>query len=61
MLKDLYLCFVHVPPVNSTYTAKDGDQFENLESEIFSFASLGNITVFSVAILTLEHQSLVTT
>ena len=45
MLKDLYLCFVHVPPVNSTYTAKHGDQLDNLETDITSFAALGNIVL----------------
>ena len=45
MQKDLYLCFVHVAPVNSTYTAKHGDQLDDLESEIISFATLGNIIV----------------
>ena len=45
MQKDLYLCFVYVPPVNSTYIAKHGDQLDDLGSEIISFATLGNIIV----------------
>ena len=33
MQKDLYLCFAHVPPVNSTCIAKHGNQLNDLESE----------------------------
>ena len=36
---------MHVPPVNSTYTAKHRDQFDNLETDITSFAALGNIVL----------------
>ena len=36
---------MHVPPVNSTYTVKHRDQFDNLETDITSFAALGNIVL----------------
>ena len=47
MLQDLFICFMHVLPENSTYTCtvKHGDQFDNLESEIVSFPSKGNIVL----------------
>jgi len=31
LYKDLYICFLHIPPENSTYSIKEGDQFETLK------------------------------
>ena len=39
MTKDLHICFLHIPPENSTYSKKHGDQFENLIKLIISYAN----------------------
>ena len=39
----MYVCFLHIPPENSSYSIKYGDQFELLEQEILKFSNLGNI------------------
>ena len=45
LAKDLYICFLHIPPVNSTYSRKHGDQFEHLSESIVSFANKGSIMI----------------
>ena len=37
MPKDIYVCFLHIPPENLSYSIKNGDQFDFLEQEILKF------------------------
>ena len=43
MFEDLYICFLHIPPENSTYSEKQGDQFENFTINFMKFANKGNV------------------
>ena len=43
---DIYICFIYIPPANSTYTLRTGidkDIFENLEKNISYFGNKGEI------------------
>ena len=37
------LCFLHIPPENSTYSMKHGDQFETLSESVPEFSNKGSI------------------
>lgn len=44
--RDLYICFLHIPPENSTYSINEGDQFDNLVADIQNFHEIGDVTLF---------------
>lgn len=44
--RDLYICFLHIPPENSTYSIKEGDQFECLINDITNMYDKGDIALF---------------
>ena len=44
--KNVYLCFIYIPPSNSTYTIRTGcdkQLFEKLEQDIEKLSALGNV------------------
>ena len=41
--KDLFVCFLHIPPENSTYSQSQGDQFEQLTQDILNYFDKGDI------------------
>ena len=43
LLNDLFICFLHIPPENSTYSQNHGDQFENLTNDVLNYYDKGDI------------------
>jgi hypothetical protein len=41
--KDLFVCFLHIPIENSTYSQSQGDQFEQLTQDILNYSDKGDI------------------
>ena len=41
--KDLLICFLHIPPENSSYSIKEGDQFDILANDISHLSDEGDI------------------
>ena len=44
--KDVFICFIYIPPANSTFTVRtgiDSDIFEKLEQNIKTFTNKGDI------------------
>lgn len=44
--KDVYICFIYIPPSNSTYTIRTGcykQLFEKLEQDIEKFYAIGDV------------------
>ena len=37
------MCFLHIPPENSSYTAKNGDDFDTLINDICNYSSCGDL------------------
>ena len=44
--EDIYVCFIYVPPVNSTFTnSQDNNSFELLENDVSKFKSKGRVVL----------------
>ena len=41
--KDIFMCFLHIPPENSSYTVKNGDDFDTLINDICKYSSSGDL------------------
>ena len=41
----MYICFLHIPPKNSTFTKKNGDDFEVLVNSAKKYSSVGDLLV----------------
>jgi hypothetical protein len=37
------MCFLHIPPENSSYTVKNGDDFDTLINDICKYSSSGDL------------------
>jgi hypothetical protein len=37
------MCFLHIPPENSPYTVKNGDDFDTLINDICKYSSSGDL------------------
>ena len=56
-MKDLFICFSHITPENSTFSQSNVDQFENLNHDILSYYDKGDILLcgdFNGRVLTLQ-------
>jgi hypothetical protein len=42
-MKDIFMCFSHIPPENSSYTVKNGDDFDTLINDICKYSSSGDL------------------
>ena len=42
---DMYICFLHIPPKNSTFTQKNGDGFGVLVNGTRKYSSFGDLLV----------------
>ena len=44
--EDIYICFIYLPPVNSTFTnSQDNNSFELLENDVCKFKSKGRVVL----------------
>ena len=43
---DIYLCFVYISPINSSFSGKNDDIFELLENDIANFSKTGYCLLF---------------
>ena len=44
--EDIYICFIYIPPVNSTFTnSQDNNSFELLENDVCKFKSKGRVVL----------------